>query len=133
MAACPATPTCTTRADAWVEGASEEVRDQVPGRLDSRIYRHHYIDPNIGIDTANMVLGRPAEEHLTVALNSMSAGADSRVNHPLSQAEQDCIEAMPDLVALTDRRDEIKDVITSVRIITYSGPGKSSEVNVQGR
>ncbi|KAK3045801.1 hypothetical protein LTR09_012661 [Extremus antarcticus] len=93
------------------KGASEEVRNQVAGHLDSRIYRNHYIDPNIEIDTANLVLRRPTEEHLTVALNSMGAGADPRVNRPLSQAERDCIEAMPDLAALTDRRRETYNAI----------------------
>lgn len=41
----------------------------------------------------------------------MGAGADPRVNRPLSQAERDCIEAMPDLAALTDRRRETYNAI----------------------
>lgn len=99
------------RANPWGQGASKEVRNQVAGYLDSRIYRNHYIDPNIQIDVANMVLGRPTEEHLTVELNSIGAGADPRVNRPLSQAERDCIEAMPDLAALIEKRCKINYAI----------------------
>lgn len=58
-----------------------------------------------------MVLRRPTEEHLTVALNSLGAEADSRVNRPLLQAKRDCMKAMPDFAALTDRRRETYDAI----------------------
>ena len=77
---------------------SDEARNQISGHLDSRTYRAHYMDQQIGIDVIAAVKGRKHEEDIIRDVNSMGMTADPNAYYQLSTEDVEAIENLPEMI-----------------------------------
>jgi hypothetical protein len=77
---------------------SDEARNQISGHLDSRTYRAHYMDQQIGIDVIAAVKGRKHEEDIIRDVNSMGMTADPNAYYKLSTEDLEAIENLPEII-----------------------------------
>jgi hypothetical protein len=77
---------------------SDEARNQISGHLDSRTYRAHYMDQQIGIDVIAAVKGRKHEEDIIRDVNSMGMTADPNAYYKLSTEDLEAIENLPEMI-----------------------------------
>ena len=93
---------------------SEEARNQISGHLDSRTYRAHYMDQQIGIDVIAAVKGHRREDDIIRDVNSMGKSADANAPYELSMEDREAIENLPEMVeakiALRAASEAVRDV-----------------------
>ncbi|KAF2166127.1 hypothetical protein M409DRAFT_66988 [Zasmidium cellare ATCC 36951] len=77
---------------------SDETRNQISGHFDSRTYRAHYMDQQIGIDVIAAVRGHRREEDIIEDVNSMGSSADTNANRQFSTEDRAAIEQTPEVV-----------------------------------
>ena len=96
----------------------EEARNQISGHLDSRTYRAHYMDQQIGIDVIAVVKGYRREDDIIRDVNSMGKSADANAPYELSMEDREAIENLPEMVeakiALRAASEAVRDVHSTV-------------------
>ncbi len=90
---------------------SEEVRNQVAGHLDSRIYRNNYQDQRISLDVASLVRGQETEDALLHKFNAVGLNADPNANIILPRETHDHIAALSDVATLQAEHSRLAECV----------------------